>query len=272
MDGPDGGVPAAESGAEPSSETDSASASRLWGRAREVPSGSPQGVRAAVDLHHVIMERSAVRLSADSAETAARACADLTALARHLRAIGVDADGLIWIPHGEHVRAEDLAALLREAPAAGLQVLVGSTPHAAAAALAGLAGATLIHRVADPALAPRLADLTGSRLLPASAAAPPPVSPPPPIAMPPGTAMPPVVPAHSAAPVQPGVPAMPGVDLVRCPVVPPRTLRALRPGEFVLAVNVPHRRLIALGQLVPARLPRRAEPPPLRIPRPSERW
>ena len=328
------------------------SASALWGRAREDPPGDTGSVRTSVDLHQVILERSAGWLSADSAETVSRACADLTGLAQHLRAIAVDGDGLIWIPRGEHVPVEDLAALLREAPAAGLPVLVGTTSHGAAAALAGLTGATLIHRVADPALATHLADLTGSRLLPASEAAAlpggaglaggagfacgagftggagfiggagqnagptslpampamppmpamPAVSSPHPIAMPPGTAMPPAVPAHSAAPVEPGAPAMPGVDLVRCPVVPPWTLRALRPGEFVLAVHVPYRRLIALGQLVPARLPHQAEPayqgtppgrtepsprteppartepqartepPPGEIQRPSERW
>ncbi len=33
---------------------------------------------------------------------------------------------------------------------------------------------------------------------------------------------------------------------------------SLGPGEFVLAVNAPRRRLVQLGRLVPARLPRSA--------------
>lgn len=264
-----------------------ASASRLWGRAREDPPGSPRAVRAPVDLHQVILERSAARLPADSPEEAARASADLAALAQHLRAIGVDGDGLVWIPRGELMSAEDMATLLRDAPAAGLSVLLGATSPAAAADLAGLVGATLALRVTDPALASRLAELTGTRMVPASAAAalagmagapagswsPPgmptmPAFPAPPAtampratAMPPATAMPAAASAQAAGTALPGVPAMPGTDLMRCPVIPPRTLRALRRGEFVLAVNVPHRRLIALGRFIPARLPRRAEPP-----------
>ena len=194
------------------------------------------------------MERSAAWLPADTPETAARACADLTALVQHLRAIGVDGDGLVWIPRGELVTAEDLATLLRDAPAAGLLPLIGVTSHAAAN-LAVLAGATLIHRIADPALASRLAELTGTWMLPAPAAAA--------LAGP----MPTAVPAPPVTSAASGAPTMPGTDLVRCPVIPPRTLRALRRGEFVLAVNVPRRRLIALGRLIPARLPRREEPP-----------
>ena len=254
-----------------------ASASRLWGRAREDPPGSPRAARAAVDLYQVIIERSAARLSADSPEAAARACADLAAIAQHLRAIGVDGDGLVWISRGELVPAADLAALLREAPAAGLPVLIGATSPTAAAGLAGLAGATLTLRVTDPGLASRLAELTGTRMLPAPAAAAlvggaaaaaaagmwrppgmpvtPPVSPPPAATVPSVAGLPTAVPAPPATPAQPGVQAIPGTDLVRCPVIPARTLHALGAGEFVLAVHVPRRRLIALGRLIPARLP-----------------
>ena len=43
--------------------------------------------------------------------------------------------------------------------------------------------------------------------------------------------------------------------------VPAGVLLSLGPGEFVLAVNEPTRRLVALGRLVPARLPRPAARP-----------
>jgi hypothetical protein len=237
-----------------------ASASGLWGRAggglAEGSQGLPGAARTAVDPHQVIMERSAALLPADSAEAAARACANLAALARDLRAIGVDGDGLIWIPRGDLVPQADLAALLRGAPPAGLQVLIGATSRAAVADLAdladltGLVGAALALRVTDNALASRLADLTGVRMLPGPAAS-----------------------GQPAAPAVPGVPEIPGTGLVRCPVVSPRTLQTLGRGEFVLAVNVPRGRLIARGRLIPARLPRRAEPshhgkPPRREPPP----
>jgi hypothetical protein len=262
----------AESGAPAAAGRGGASASRLWGRAREDPPGSPRAVLTSVDLHQVILERSAARLPADSPEEAARACADVAALAQHLRAIGVDGDGLVWIPRGELVSAEDMATLVLDAPAAGLSVLIGATSPTAAADLAGRVGATLTLRVTDPVLASRLAELTGTRMVPASAVAAhagmagapagswsPPGMP----TMPtfPATAMPAAASAQAAGTALPGVPAMQGTDLVRCPVIPPRTLHALRRWEFVLAVNVPRRRVIALGRLIPARLPRRAEPP-----------
>jgi hypothetical protein len=41
-------------------------------------------------------------------------------------------------------------------------------------------------------------------------------------------------------------------------VVPARTLLSLGQAEFVLAVSAPRQRLITLGLLVPARLPRPA--------------
>ena len=110
-------------------------------------------------------------LPADSAELAARACGDLAALAADLRRIGVDGDALVWVPHGEQVPAQALAALLRDGPEAGLSVLIGTTSPAAAAELSGLVGATLMYRVADRDLAASLATRTGTRLLPLPIAA-----------------------------------------------------------------------------------------------------
>jgi len=42
------------------------------------------------------------------------------------------------------------------------------------------------------------------------------------------------------------------------PAISASALLSLRPGEFVLTVSEPTRRLVALGRLVPARLPRPA--------------
>jgi hypothetical protein len=140
------------------------------------------------------------------------------------------------------VPAQALAALLRDGPDAGLSVLIGTTSPAAAAGLSGLAGTTLMHRVADQDLAASLATWTGTRLLPASIAA----------ALAgqrPATHLRPMAPA-------PVVAVATAPDLVPCPVVPARALLALGQAEFVLAVSWPRQRLITLGRMVPARLPR----------------
>jgi hypothetical protein len=179
--------------------------------------------QVASELGRVVRERLAVLLPVDTTELAARACDGLASLARDLRRIGVDGDALVWVPRGERVPAQALAALLRDSALAGLAVLIGTTSPAAAAELGDVVGATLIYRVTDPELAASLAARTGPRLLPRSAAA--------------------------------------GADLVAGPVVPAPTLLSLGQGEFVLAVSAPRQRLIALGQLVPARLPHPAAHP-----------
>ena len=66
----------------------------------------------APDLGPVISERSAALLRVGSAELAARACADIAALAAGLRRIGVDGDGLIWVTGGERLPANAVAALI----------------------------------------------------------------------------------------------------------------------------------------------------------------
>ena len=167
--------------------------------------------RAGADLAPVIGERSAALLRVGSAELAARACADITALAGGLSRIGVDGDGLIWVTAGERLPANAVAALVGDGRDAGLAVLIGTSSPGAAAQLAGLVGARLILRVADPSVAAILA---------------------------------------AAADVPPVVGGQPAVSA--------SALLSLRPGEFVLTVSEPTRRLVALGRLVPARLPRPA--------------
>jgi hypothetical protein len=210
-------------------DAETAAASRLWGRGtgRERQPGDP----APVDLGRVVRERSAALLPAGSTEPAARACAELAALACDLRRIGVDGDALVWVPRGERVPAQALRQLLSDGPGAGVSVLIGTTSPAAAAELAALAGTALIHRVADPDLAIGLAARTGTRLLPRPA-------------------------ADSRS--QGAVPAAPAADLVPSPVIPARTLLTLGRGEFVLAATWPRQRLVAPGLMVPARLPRAA--------------
>ncbi len=106
--------------------------------------------RADADLDRVITERSAVLLSVGSAELAARACADITMLAAGLRRIGVDGDGLIWVTGGERLPKSAVAALIGDGRAGGLAVVIGTASAEAAADLAGLAAALLVHRISDP--------------------------------------------------------------------------------------------------------------------------
>jgi hypothetical protein len=254
------------------------SASELWGqgRAREpLPPGSvARGPRAheaeGIDLAHVVRERAAALLPADSPELAAQASADITALADYLRRTGADGDGLVWVPSGDRVPAAALAELIRSGGAVGLPVLVGTTSPAVAAELAATVGALLIHRIADPGLAGRIATRTGTRLLPASAVAalsgqPPQASGQPPEApgapgMAPYGGLVPAAPGGSV-PVTPPAPALPqATDLVPCPAVTARTLLSLGPAEFVLTVSSPRQRLVTLARMVPARLPHTAHP------------
>ena len=188
-----------------------------------------------LDLRRVVLERSAALLPVNDAELAARACADLAALTADLRGIGVDGDALVWVPRGEQLAAHAVAALLRDGKDTGLSLLIGTTSPTAATELSGLTGSTLIHRVTDPDLAAKLAARTGTRLLPAPVAAA-------------------LGDRRSSAGLDPAVPAP---ELVPSPVLPARSLLALGRAEFALAVTAPGQRLIALGQLVPARLPYR---------------
>jgi hypothetical protein len=119
-------------------------------------------LRAALadNLGQVVQERSAALLRVGSPEAAARVCAALAALGRSLRGIGVDGDGLVWIPGCEALPTAALAPLISGGGAAGLPLLLTTTSTAAARELAGLVGVVLIHRLADPGAAADLADPT----------------------------------------------------------------------------------------------------------------
>ena len=209
--------------------------------------GVPLEVRGR-DLRLVVLERSAMLLPADDA--AASACADLSALAADLRRIGVDGDALVWVPRGEGLSAQALAALLRECPDAGLSLLIGTTSPTAARELSALTGSTLIRRVTDRDLAASLAARTGTRLLPAPIAA----------ALAGQRPVPPLGASASSNGFTSSHGSASALDLVPGPVLPTRALLALSDTEFALTVSLPRQRFIALGRMVPARLPRPVRP------------
>jgi hypothetical protein len=212
--------------------------------------GSPAGrwlspAPDGIDLARVVRQRSAVLFSLEAPGIAGLVRADILAVGADLRQIGVDGDGLVWLHGCDALSAGALAGLVTGGTCAGLPVLVTTTSAAAAADLAALMNAVLIHRLADAAAAGSLAARTGTRLAPATA--PVPAGPAPAGPVPAGPAPAPAIP--------PG-----GTEFVPRPAVPARTLLSLRPGQFVLAVNTPRYRLTELGQAVRARLPRGAGP------------
>jgi hypothetical protein len=97
----------------------------------------------------------------------------------------------------------------------------------AAADLAPLAGALLVLRMGDASVAATLAASAGRAA------------------------------GASAGPGEPPT----GPEAALRPAVTPDALLSLGRGEFVLAVNAPQGRLVELGRLVPARLPRYAAAP-----------
>jgi hypothetical protein len=171
-----------------------------------------------IDLARAVRERSAALFTLDDAGLARLVCADIAALGDDLRGIGIDGDGLVWLHCCDSLPPQSITALVASGASAGLPVLLTSTAPAAAD-LAGVMNAVLIHRPPDATAAATLAARTGSRMAPA------------------GTA-----PAG-------------GQELVPHPAVPATALLAQAPAEFVLAVNSPRSRLVQAGQAVPARLP-----------------
>jgi hypothetical protein len=257
-DGPSAGRAMASYGA--------ASASRLWGRGAghsdsghsnaghsnaepggTARAGSPPAASGPdLDLYRVVSERLVALVPVESPESAARAAASLTALAARLRRLGVDGDGLIWVPSAERLPAPVLAALVSDGAPAGLPVLAGAVSPAVAGELAGCVGALLVHRVTDRDHADVLAARAGTRLLPAAVAAA-------------RAGQPLPAPAGQSAGQPVGQSAGQLAALTPSPVIEPRALLSLRPAEFVLVASVPRRRMVTQGRLVSARLPRYAD-------------
>ncbi len=174
-----------------------------------------------IDLTRVVRERSAALFRVDEPGLAGLICADIAAVGEDLCRIGVDGDGLCWLSGCDNLPAGTLARLVADGATAGLSVLVTSASPAAAE-LAAVVNAVIMHRPPDDVAAASLAARTGSRLVPDGATG--------------------------------------GQQFVPRPAVPAQALLALPPAEFALAVNSPRQRLVWPGQVVPARLPRAGRP------------
>ena len=230
------GVSASLIDAEPATTADLAAALRALrasepGRWLRQPVG---GQLSPIDLGQVVSGRTAVLFHvAPDANCGAMLtrliCQDLLALGARLRGIGVDGDGLVWLTGCEVLGEQTLAGLIAAGAAAGLPVVATTSSARAAAELAELPNALVLHRVSEQAAARRLAAVAAPRLLPAAGR--------------PGAG------PGLAGPVQRPLPApVPGPGPAQGVEVP-AALRAedvatLGAGEFVLAVARPRRLVI----------------------------
>jgi hypothetical protein len=225
-----------------------------------------------IDLARVIRDRSAALFRTDSPGVARLVCADLLALGSDLRRLEIDGDAVVVLCGCEKLPSSTVSSLVDSGATVGLPVLATTTSAMAAAGLADVFGTLVMHRLAAadarvgaPAAgsgrtagpgtatsagnvtaaeqgtdshssAASLAARTGTRLIPAAAA------------------------AAQAGP-SPQVPAGGTCDLVPQPAVTVRTLLSLRTAQFAVAVQAPRPRLVTLAQTVPARLPRPARAP-----------
>jgi hypothetical protein len=143
------------------------------------------GQLAPVDLGRVVSGRGAAlfRLAAAApaapagaeaagAEAGARAmlirlvCQDLLALGARLHGMGVDGDGVVWLAGCQAIDARTVADLIAAGPVTGLAVVATTSSGPAASELAECPNVLLVHRVADPAAARRLAAVAAPRLPP----------------------------------------------------------------------------------------------------------
>lgn len=162
-------------------------------------------------------------------------CQDLLGLGARLRGIGVDGDGLVWLTGCEGIDAQTLADLMSAGAAAGLPVVATTSSARAAAELAELPNALVLHRVSEPAAARRLAAVAAPRLLPA----------------------PELLPVPGSAPAPESVPGHgPGQGVEMPAVLSAEDLATLAEGEFALSVARP-RRIVPRALAVRTREPGR---------------
>jgi hypothetical protein len=147
-------------------------------------------------------------------------CQDLLAAGSARNGTGADGNGLIWLAECAALPRQPVTDLIARGRAAGRPVLAATTSAPVAADLAGLVNVVVAHRMADDAAARRLSAVAGT-LQPGPG---------------PGAAQPPGPGAIADSGAQATDPA------------------ALRPGEFLLAVQDPPR-LVPGGLLVRARIP-----------------
>jgi hypothetical protein len=133
------------------------------------PSG--RGPAAEIDLGRAVTERAVVlfRLGRpDPAPLPSAAmltrliCEDLLAAGAALTGIGVDGDGLVWLPECGSLPRRTVTDMIARGPGTGLPVLAVTTFPQVAAELAELTNVLVVHRMTDTATAGQLAAVAGA--------------------------------------------------------------------------------------------------------------
>jgi hypothetical protein len=127
----------------------------------------PPGPAEEIDLGRAVTERAVVlfRLGDPTASAAMLTrliCEDLLAAGAALSGIGVDGDGLVWLPECGSLPRRPVTDMIARGPGTGLPVLAVTTVPQVAAELAELTNVVVIHRITDEAAARQLAAAAGT--------------------------------------------------------------------------------------------------------------
>ena len=130
----------------------------------------PPGPAAEIDLGRAVTERAVVlfRLGGPDQRAASAAmltrliCEDLLAAGAALSGIGVDGDGLVWLPECGSLPRRAVTDMIARGPGTGLPVLAATTFPQVATELAELTNVVVLHRMTDAATAGQLAAVAGA--------------------------------------------------------------------------------------------------------------
>jgi hypothetical protein len=131
------------------------------------PSG-PSGPAAEIDLGRAVTERAVVLFRLGGPDPASATmltrliCEDLLAAGAALSGIGVDGDGLVWLPECGSLPRRAVTDMIARGPGTGLPVLAVTTFPQVAAELAELTNVVVVHRMTDAATAGQLAEVVGA--------------------------------------------------------------------------------------------------------------
>lgn len=200
---------------------------------------------ARIDVESVIRNRSVALFSLDSSihgastgRIGAMVIQDLITVATELRAMGVGADGLVWIDEFPGIGLDSLPELLSRGRDAGLPVLLSARydpVHKGISKLTDVVGVYVFHRVNDPEGAERLSRLGGER-----------------VAIEESGESGEKSDRKDRQATHHTQPSGSSPILVDRPVLPARTLQSLPDGRFALLTKAPKIRLVPRARVIPA--------------------
>jgi hypothetical protein len=131
----------------------------------------PPGPAEEIDLGRAVTERAVVLFRLGEPDPSAAMltrliCEDLLAAGAALSGIGVDGDGLVWLPECGSLPRHPVTDMIARGPGTGLPVLAVTTVPQVAAELAELTNVVVMHRMTDAVAARQLAEAAGAPGLP----------------------------------------------------------------------------------------------------------